>query len=65
MVGKGNRSPGPEICVILSTVPASKSRDIARALLDRASRGLREHDAGQVLTVGRGRSAMTKNTCSS
>jgi periplasmic divalent cation tolerance protein len=35
MVGKGNRCPGPEICVIFSTVPSSKSRDIARALLDR------------------------------
>ena len=25
---------GPEICVIFSTVPAAKSREIARALLD-------------------------------
>jgi periplasmic divalent cation tolerance protein len=31
----GNRGPGPEICVIFSTVPVSKSREIARALLGR------------------------------
>jgi periplasmic divalent cation tolerance protein len=35
MVGKGRREQGPEICVIFSTVPAAKSREIARALLDR------------------------------
>ena len=35
MVENGNAGAGPEICVIFSTVPASKSRDIARALLDR------------------------------
>ena len=32
---KRKTGAGPEICVIFSTVPASKSRDIARALLDR------------------------------
>jgi periplasmic divalent cation tolerance protein len=31
----GSRAPVPEICVIFSTVPVSKSWDIARGLLDR------------------------------
>jgi periplasmic divalent cation tolerance protein len=35
MVETGSRDPGTEICVIFSTVPVSKSRGIARALLDR------------------------------
>jgi periplasmic divalent cation tolerance protein len=30
----GSGAAGPEICVIFSTVPVSKSREIARALLD-------------------------------
>ena len=35
MVETGDRDPEPEICVIFSTVPVSKSGEIARALLDR------------------------------
>jgi periplasmic divalent cation tolerance protein len=31
----GTGGSGPEICVVFSTVPVSKSEDISRALLDR------------------------------
>jgi len=34
MEESGNGATEPEICVIFSTVPVSKSREIARALLD-------------------------------
>jgi periplasmic divalent cation tolerance protein len=34
MEDRGNEVPGSEICVIFSTVPVTKSREIARVLLD-------------------------------